>query len=112
DNSIDENPPITIKEGGIIKKGYSKELDEIKDIYTRGKEWLSSLELKEKEKTGIKNLKIGYNKIFGYYFEVTKANINLVPDYFIRRQTLANSERYYTEELKSMENKILGAEEK
>ncbi len=112
DSSIEENPPITIKEGGIIKRGYNEELDEIKEICEKGKAWLSSLELREKEKTGIKNLKIGFNKIFGYYFEVTKSNINLVPDYFIRRQTLANAERYYTEELKNMENKILGAEEK
>jgi len=112
DNSIEENPPITIKEGGIIKRGFNEELDEIKEICEKGKEWLSSLELKEKEKTGIKNLKIGFNKVFGYYFEVTKSNINLVPDYFIRKQTLANAERYYTEELKNMESKILGAEEK
>ena len=71
-----------------------------------------ALRIKRKRKTGIKNLKIGFNKVFGYYFEVTKSNINLVPDYFIRKQTLANAERYYTEELKNMESKILGAEEK
>lgn len=112
DKSIEENPPITIKEGGIIKKGFNKELDEIKEICEKGKEWLSSLELKEREKTGIKNLRIGFNKVFGYYFEVTKSYISLVPNYFIRKQTLTNAERYYTEELKEMENKILGAEEK
>ncbi len=112
DSSIEENPPVTIKEGGIIKRGFNKELDEIKEICEKGKEWLSSLELKEREKTGIKNLKIGFNKVFGYYFEVTKSYINLVPDYFIRKQTLASAERYYTEELKSMENKILEAEVK
>lgn len=112
DRSIEENPPITIKEGGIIKRGFNKDLDEIKEICEKGKDWLSSLELREKEKTGIKNLKIGFNKVFGYYFEVTKSYLNLVPDYFIRKQTLANAERYYTEELKNMESKILGAEEK
>lgn len=109
---IEDNPPIALKEGGIIKVGFSRELDEIKEICSEGKNWLASLELKEKEKTGIRNLKIGFNRIYGYYFEVTKSNISLVPDYFIRKQTLTNSERYYTEELKGMEDKILGAEEK
>lgn len=112
DEGINENPPITLKEGGLIKEGYSPELDEIRNICLGGKEWLVSLELKEKEKTGIKNLKIGYNRIYGYYFEVTKSNITLVPDYFIRKQTLTNAERYYTEELKDMEDRIIGAEEK
>lgn len=112
DKSIVEDPPISLKDGGLIKDGYNKELDEIKEICLKGMEWLAQLELKEKEITGIKNLKIGFNKIAGYYFEVTKSNIPLVPDYFIRRQTLTNSERYYTDELKGMENKILGAEEK
>ncbi len=110
--SIVDNPPINISEGGLIKKGYNSQLDEILEISKHGKEWLLSLEAKEKENTGIKNLKIGYNKIYGYYFEVTKSNLASVPDYFIRRQTLTNAERYYTEELKSMEDKILGAEEK
>lgn len=112
DKGINDNPPISIKEGGLIKEGYDKELDAIKEICLGGKEWLTSLENAEKEKTGIKNLKIGFNRIYGYYFEVTKANISSVPDYFIRKQTLTNSERYYTDELKSMEDKILGAEEK
>ena len=111
-NSIDENPPITIKEGGLIKNGYNKELDELRESNQKGKEWLAILEQEEKSKTGIKNLKIGYNRIAGYYFEVTKSNMSMVPDYFIRKQTLANSERYYTVELKNMESKILGAEEK
>ncbi|WP_353095231.1 DNA mismatch repair protein MutS [Tissierella praeacuta] len=112
DKSINENPPISLKDGGLIKEGYDVELDEVKEACLRGKEWLADLESKEREKTGIKNLKIGFNKIYGYYFEVTKSNISLVPNYFIRKQTLTNSERYYTEELKNMEDKILGAEVK
>ncbi|TJX16249.1 DNA mismatch repair protein MutS [Tissierella creatinini] len=112
ESSIDDNAPITLKEGGIIKNGYSKDLDEIRESSLKGKEWLGNLEQEEKNKTGIKNLKIGYNRIAGYYIEVTKSNLSLVPDYFIRKQTLANAERYYTEELKNMESKILGAEEK
>lgn len=112
DKSIDENPPITVKEGGLIKGGFNPKLDEFRESSLKGKEWLSNLELEEKNKTGIKNLKIGYNRIAGYYLEVTKSNLSLVPDYYIRKQTLANSERYYTEELKNMESKILGAEEK
>lgn len=112
EESIEENPPITVKEGGLIKAGYNEELDDIKEVCNKGKEWLSNLELKERKNTGIKNLKIGFNKISGYYFEVTKSNISMVPDYFIRKQTLTNSERYHTEELKDMESKILGAEEK
>lgn len=112
DASIDENPPISLKDGGIIKEGYDKELDEIREVCLNGKEWLATLETSEKQKTGIKNLKIGFNRVYGYYFEVTKSNITLVPDYFIRKQTLTNAERYYTDELKSMEDKILGAEEK
>ena len=112
DKSIVDNPPITIKEGGLIKKGFSKELDELREISTGGKQWIADLEAKEKLKTGIKNLRIGFNKITGYYFEVTKSYLNMVPDYFIRKQTLTNSERYYTDELKNIELKILGAEEK
>jgi DNA mismatch repair protein MutS len=109
---INENPPISLKDGGLIKEGYDSELDEIREACLSGKEWLAALESKEREKTGIKNLKVGFNKIYGYYFEVTKSNISSVPDYFIRKQTLTNSERYYTEELKNMEDKILGAEVK
>lgn len=112
DKSITENPPIAVKEGGIIKNGFNSQLDEIRESSLKGKEWLSNLELEEKNKTGIRNLKIGYNRIAGYFLEVTKSNLSLVPDYYIRKQTLANSERYYTEELKNMESKILGAEEK
>jgi len=112
DNSIDDNAPITIKDGGLIKNGFNKDLDELRESSLKGKEWLGKLEIEEKNKTGIRTLKIGYNRITGYYLEVTKSNIPMVPDYFIRKQTLANSERYYTQELKNMESKILGAEEK
>ena len=112
EGSIEDNPPITIKDGGLIKLGYDDELDEVREGSMKGKEWLASLEVKERENTGIKNLRIGFNKVVGYFFEVTKSNIPLVPDYFIRKQTLTNSERYFTDELKSMELKILGSEEK
>ena len=112
EDSIKESPPITLKDGGLIKVGYSKELDEIREGSLKGKEWLSDLESRERVNTGIKNLKIGYNRVAGYFFEVTKANTHMVPDYFIRRQTLVNAERYYTDELKGMESKILGADEK
>ncbi len=111
DSAIVEEPPIGVKEGGIIKAGYDSELDEIKEITIHGKNWISELQSKEREETGIKNLKIGYTKIFGYYLEVTKSYMNLVPDYYIRKQTLANCERYVTPELKEMEAKILNADE-
>jgi len=110
--AIDEDAPISITEGGIIKKGYSAALDELRSASLEGRQWLLDLETAEKEKTGIKSLKIQYNRIFGYYIEVTKANYHLVPDRYIRKQTLANSERYITEELQEIEDKILGADEK
>ena len=103
---------MTIKDGGIIKLGYDEEIDTLKTAQTEGKNWLVKLELEEREKTGIKNLKIGFNKVFGYFIEVTKSYLSQVPDHFIRKQTLANAERYITEELKNLENQILGAEEK
>ena len=112
DDAIKDSPPIGVKDGGLIKAGYREELDETREGSLKGKEWLSDLEAKERENTGIKNLKIGYNRVAGYFFEVTKSNTDMVPDYFIRRQTLVNAERYYTEELKGMESKILGADEK
>ncbi len=112
EKSIVEDPPIAITEGGIIKKGYNEEIDELKEATLDGKNWLIELEAKEKEQTGIKNLKVGFNKVFGYFFEVTKSYLNLVPDRYIRKQTLANCERYITEELNELESKILGAEEK
>ena len=112
DRAIVEEPPITITEGGIIKQGFNKEVDELKKATTEGKNWLIELESQEKEKTGIKNLRIGYNKVFGYFFEVTKSYLNLVPTRFIRKQTLTNAERYITEELTELESKILGSEDK
>ncbi|MDD4781681.1 MAG: DNA mismatch repair protein MutS [Tissierellia bacterium] len=111
DKSIVDEPPISIKEGGVIKFDYNKELDELKEITINGKTWISSLQNSEREKTGIKNLKIGYNKIFGYFIEVTKSYLKDVPDSYIRKQTLANCERYVTPELKEMEAKILNADE-
>ncbi|WP_392486415.1 DNA mismatch repair protein MutS [Haloimpatiens sp. FM7315] len=113
DESISENPSLSIKEGGIIKKGYNNEIDYLKNVKSNGKEWIAKLESTEKELTGIKSLKIAYNKVFGYYIEVRKSNLELVPkERYIRKQTLANTERYITEELKEMEEKLLGAEEK
>lgn len=110
--SIVENPPVTIKEGNLVRDGYNEELDELRNISVNGKEWLNGLIDQEKEKTGIKNLKIGFNKIFGYYIEVTKSYLGLVPEEYIRKQTLANAERYITPDLKDMEVKILNAESK
>ena len=113
DEAIVEDPPISVKEGGIIKKGYSKELDEYRNASTDGKKWIIELEAREKELTGIKNLKVGYTRVFGYYIEVTKSFLNQVPeDRYIRKQTLTGGERFVTEELKQIEGKILGAEEK
>ena len=110
--SIIEEPPLTIKEGGIIKQGYNDDVDRLKTATTEGKKWIIQLEAEEREKTGIKALKVGFNRIFGYYIEVTKSYLDQVPERYIRKQTLANCERYITEELKKLENEILGAEEK
>ena len=110
--SIIDEPPITITEGGIIKTGYNPEVDQYRAATTEGKTWLVELEAREKQKTGIKNLKVSYNKVFGYYIEVTKSNLNLVPDSYIRKQTLTNGERFITDELKELETTILGAQEK
>ena len=112
DAAIEEDPPISVRDGGIIKDGYNEETDRLRSAKTEGKDWLAALELEEKEKTGIKNLKIKFNKVFGYYFEVTNSFKDLVPDYFIRKQTLANAERYTTDRLKELEDVILGAEDK
>lgn len=109
--SILDEPPVSIKEGGMIKEGYNEDLDELKEITVKGKNWISNLQTKERDATGIKNLKIGYNKVFGYYLEVTKSYLKDVPDHYIRKQTLANCERYVTPELKEMEAKILNADE-
>ena len=112
EQSISDEPPITVHDGGIIKDGYFEEVDRLKKAKTEGKSWLADLESKEREKTGIKNLKIKYNKVFGYYLEVTNSYKDLVPEYFTRKQTLANAERYITPELKELEDVILGAEDK
>ncbi len=112
EKAIVEDPPIVIKEGNIIKNGYNEEADRYKEATTNGKKWLVELEAKEREKTGIKNLRISYNKVFGYYIEVTKSYLNLVPENYTRKQTLSTGERYITEELKKLEEDILGAEEK
>ncbi|MCI8700257.1 MAG: DNA mismatch repair protein MutS [Clostridia bacterium] len=112
EQSIVEDPPMTIKDGGIIKLGYDPEIDRLKTATTDGKSWLIQLEQEEREKTGIKNLKVGFNKVFGYYIEVTKSFLSQVPERFVRKQTLANGERYITEELKKIEEELLGAEEK
>lgn len=111
--AIVDDPPITLKDGGIIKKGYNEDVDKLIDLTTNGRKWLVDIEAKERELTGIKSLKIGYNKVFGYYIEITKSFIKLVPqDRYIRKQTLTTGERYITEELKNMENQIVGAQEK
>ena len=109
---IVEEPPITVREGGIIKDGYNQEADKLRHAKTEGKNWLAELEAKEKEKTGIKTLKVKFNKVFGYYFEVTNSFKDQVPDYYIRKQTLTNAERFTTDELKQLEDIIMGAEEK
>ena len=112
EKSIVDDPPMTTKDGGYIKLGYDEEIDKLKSATTDGKSWLMKLEADEREKTGIKSLKVGFNKVFGYYIEVTNSYKKQVPDTYIRKQTLTNGERYITEELKNMENQILGAEEK
>jgi len=110
--AIKEEPPITIKDGEVIEKGYNEQLDGLRDIVFNTKEYLAKIEAEEREKTGISKLKIGYNRVFGYYIEITRSNSENVPDRYIRKQTLANSERFITEELKILEEKILGANEK
>lgn len=112
ERSITEEPPLTLHDGGILKEGYNEEVDRLRKAKTDGKSWLADLEAKEREKTGIKNLKIKYNKVFGYYLEVTNSFKDMVPDYFTRKQTLANAERFITPELKELEDVILGAEDK
>ncbi len=112
EDAIDEDAPLTITEGNIIKNGYNEEVDHLRLAKTEGKHWLTDLETKERERTGIKNLKIKFNRVFGYYLEVTNSYKELVPPEWIRKQTLANAERYTTEELKKMEEDILGAEDK
>ena len=110
--SITEDPPLAVNEGGIIREGYNEQVDTYRNSKTQGKSWLAQLEAEEKEKTGIRNLKIKYNKVFGYYLEVTNSFKDLVPEYYTRKQTLTNAERYITPKLKELEDMILGAEDK
>ena len=112
DEALVSSPPATLEEGGIIKEGYSKDLDDLRAVARGGKEWLLKFEEDERKRTGISSLKVSYNTVFGYFVEVTKPNLHLVPPEYIRKQTLTNVERYYTTELKAFEEKILGAEEK
>ncbi len=112
EQAIQDDPPVGLKEGNLIRAGYHEEVDRLRRASTDGKQWILDLEASEKEKTGIRSLKIGYNRVFGFYLEVTKTNLAQVPDYYIRKQTLANGERYVTAELKEMEDTILGAEQK
>lgn len=112
EKGIYDDPPVSVRDGGIIKEGYNSEVDELRSITVNGKQWIAELEAEEKSRTGIKSLKVGFNKVFGYYLEVTNANLSSVPEHYIRKQTLANAERYITQDLKEWENKILGAGEK
>ncbi len=111
-NAIVDEPPFAVKEGGVIKEGYSAELDELKDSIKDAQLWIAQLEGKERERTGIKNLKVGFNKVFGYYLEITKSYYDMIPENYIRKQTLTNAERFITPELKEMENLVLNAETK
>ena len=112
DRAIVDDPPFTVREGGMIRPGYSEEIDRLHHIMSGGKDMLTDIETREKEKTGIKNLRVGYNRVFGYYIEVAKGQVSLVPDSYIRKQTLANGERYITQELKELENTILTAKDR
>lgn len=112
DAAIVDEPPISVREGGFIRAGYSKDVDELRELSTGGKGMIAAIEQREREKTGIKGLKVGYNRVFGYYIEVSRANTDAVPEEYIRKQTLTNCERYITEELKQHENTVLGAQEK
>ncbi len=112
EKTLEDNPPLHVKDGGLIKKGVDKTLDELKEIKEKGNQWIKNYQQKLREETGIQSLKIGFNKVMGYYIEVTKPNLKFVPDYFRRRQTLSNAERFITEELQSFEEKILSADEK
>ncbi|SDF14232.1 DNA mismatch repair protein MutS [Marvinbryantia formatexigens] len=112
EQSIIEDPPISIREGNLIRDGFHEEVDRLRQAKTEGKTWLADLEAKEREKTGIKNMKVKYNRVFGYYLEVTNSYKDMVPDYYTRKQTLANAERYITPELKELEDVILGAEDR
>lgn len=112
EKAIIEEPPVSVKEGGIFRDGYNTELDEIRKASSEGKQWIADLQVRESERTGIKSLKVKYNAVFGYFIEITKSNLSQVPDDYHRKQTTANAERFITPELKEMENKILGADER
>ncbi|RJQ48246.1 MAG: DNA mismatch repair protein MutS [Nitrospiraceae bacterium] len=112
EKAITDDPPFTLKEGGLIRKGFHPEIDELREISSSGKDFIANLQAKERERTGISSMKVGYNRVFGYYIEITKANLGQVPDDYIRKQTLVNGERFITPELKDYEGKILGAEER
>lgn len=112
DSSILENPPLSVRDGGILKDGYHQEVDRLRKVSVSGKDFIAEMEARERRKTGISSLKVGYNRVFGYYIEVTKTNLDLVPDYYIRKQTLVNGERFITPELKEYEAKVLGSEER
>ena len=109
---LNDNPPVSIIDGNVIKQGYNSELDELRNLSNNAKEWLVNFQNQEREKTGISSLKVNFNKVFGYYIEITNTHKEKVPDDYIRKQTLVNSERYITEELKNYETKILTAAEK
>lgn len=112
ESSIIDTPPLSLRDGGIIRNGYNKEIDSLRKIATSGKDFIAELEMSEKKKTGISSLKVGYNKIFGYYIEITNANLDQVPEHYIRKQTLVGGERFITPELKEYESKVIGAEER
>ena len=112
DKAIVEEPPVTIMEGGLIKSGYRPELDELRDAATEGKQWLASFQAQERERTGIKNLKIRHNRVFGYYIEISKGQLANVPSEYVRKQTLVNAERFITPEIKEYEQRIVGAQER
>ena len=112
ETSIVDDPPFSIREGGVIRKGYSEEVDRLNDIITNGKQYVTDLEEREREKTGIKKLKVGYNRVFGYYIEILRSNTEEIPENYIRKQTLSNCERYITQELKDLEATILGASDR
>ena len=110
--AIVEEPPVLLRDGGLIRSGYNEEIDTLRDLASGGKGKIAAIEQQEREKTGISKLKIGYNRVFGYYIEVSRSNSDAVPENYIRKQTLANCERYITDELKQLESTVLGAQER
>jgi len=112
DHTILSNAPLSSREGGIIEDGYNKELDELRKVTREGTQWIAELEARERSQTGIESLKIKFNQVFGYYIEVTKANLSKVPNEYVRKQTLVNAERFTTEELRQLEDRITGATQK